>query len=73
MIVTGIILNIIYSNILFSGPLDEFNVSRGIIQIGILIAGIGVLLTLISFGLNRRKRRPGGGQGATTFSPGTPT
>jgi len=56
MIITGSVISILYGSILLAGPLEEFNPSRGIAQIGGIIGGIGVLLTLVSFGLRRRKR-----------------
>ncbi len=58
MIITGSVISIVYGSMLIAGPLEEFNPSRGIAQIGGIIGGIGVLLTLVSFGLRRRKRRP---------------
>ncbi len=58
MIITGSVISIFYGSILLSAPLDELNPSRGIAQIGGIIGAIGVLLTLVSFGLRRKKRRP---------------
>ena len=58
MIITGSVISIVYGSILLTGPLDELSPSRGIAQIGGIIGGIGVLLTLVSFGLRRKKRRP---------------
>ncbi|MGH9876498.1 MAG: hypothetical protein ACRD5H_02585 [Nitrososphaerales archaeon] len=60
MIIVGSVISIFYGSILLSGPLvpEGYNPSRGIAQIGGIIGGIGVLLTLVSFGLRRRKRRP---------------
>jgi len=58
MIITGSVISIFYGSILLAGPLEEFSPSRGIAQIGGIIGGIGVLLTLVSFGLRRSKRRP---------------
>jgi len=58
MIITGSVVSIIYGNILLTGPLEEFNPSRGFVQIGGIIGGIGFILTLVSFGLRRKKRQP---------------
>lgn len=56
MIITGSVISIVYGSILLTGPLEEFNPSRGIAQIGGIIAAMGVLLSLVSFGLRRKKR-----------------
>ena len=58
MIITGSVISIVYGAMLLHGPLEEFNPSRGIAQIGGIVGAIGVLLTLVSFGLRRKKRRP---------------
>jgi len=62
MIITGFVVSIVYGNILVTGPLEQLNPSRGIVQIGGIIGGIGFILTLISFGLHRKKRRPDEGE-----------
>ena len=58
MVITGSVISIVYGSILLTGPLQAFNLSRGIAQMGAIIGALGVLLTLVSFGLGRKKRRP---------------
>jgi len=61
LIAVGVIVSSIFGGFLTSGPLDVWNESRGIAQLGTIAASIGVLMVIISLGLGRRKRDRGGG------------
>ncbi|MEM0441927.1 MAG: hypothetical protein QW450_02065 [Candidatus Nitrosocaldus sp.] len=63
LIAVGITVGTLFGNIVRSGPLEEFNTARGLAQIGTLIAGIGTLMVLVSFGLKRRRSPYGPGKG----------
>ncbi|MEM2101298.1 MAG: hypothetical protein QW572_08285 [Candidatus Nitrosocaldus sp.] len=63
LIAVGVAVGIFFGNIVRSGPLEEFNTARGLAQIGTLIAGIGTLMLLVSFGLKRRRSSYGPGKG----------
>lgn len=68
LIAAGSAVGLFSWSALTTGPLEGFNAARGFIQVGTLMASIGVLLTLVSFGLGRRKRRLGG-SGSATYKP----
>lgn len=56
LIAAGIAIAVIFGAYMTSGPLGELNQNRAIAQFGGIIAGIGFLILLASFGLSRRKK-----------------
>ncbi len=63
LIAIGVIVGVFFGNVVRTGPLEEFNTARGLAQMGTLIAGIGILMVLVSFGLKRRRTPYGPGSG----------
>ncbi len=57
MIGIGITISLIFLNIASDVEVQEFAQNRMIAQIGGIVAGLGVLLLLVSFGLQRRRRK----------------
>ena len=60
LIAAGITIAVIFGAYMTSGPLEELNQNRGIAQFGGIIAGIGFLILLASFGFSRRRRGTSG-------------
>lgn len=56
LIAAGVSIAVIFGAYMTSGPLEELNQNRGIAQFGGIIAGIGFLILLASFGFSRRRR-----------------
>lgn len=63
LIAVGVSIGMFFGNIVRSGPLEEFNTARGLTQMGTIIAGIGTLMVLVSFGLKRRRNQYGPSKG----------
>ncbi len=57
MIGIGVAVSIAFLNIANTVEVQEFAQNRMVAQIGGIVAGIGVLLLLVSFGLHRRRRK----------------
>lgn len=56
MIAIGIVISIAFLNIASNVEVEEFAQNRMIAQIGGIVAGLGVLLLIVSFGIHRRRR-----------------
>lgn len=56
MIGIGVTISLVFMNIANIVEVKEFVQNRMVAQIGGIVAGLGVLLLLISFGLQRRRR-----------------
>ena len=60
LIAAGITVAVIFGAYMTSGPLEELNQNRAIAQLGGIIAGIGFLILLASFGFSRKRRGSSG-------------
>ena len=60
LIAAGITVAVIFGAYMTSGPLEELNQNRAIAQLGGIIAGIGFLILLASFGFSRKIRGSSG-------------
>ena len=60
LIAAGITVAVIFGAYITSGPLEELNQNRAIAQLGGIIAGIGFLILLASFGFSRKRRGSSG-------------
>lgn len=56
MIVIGAVLNLTFINLSNMSPLESFSQWRMAAQLGGVLAALGVLVFIVSFGLQRKKR-----------------
>ncbi|MEM2856982.1 MAG: hypothetical protein QW416_07780 [Candidatus Nitrosocaldaceae archaeon] len=56
MIAVGAALSLTFTNLSNIGPLETFSQWRMASQLGGILAALGVLVLIVSFGLRRKKR-----------------
>ncbi len=53
----GLTISILFWNLATTGDIEDFLPNRMIVQLGGIIAGLGLLLLIVSFGLYKKRRR----------------